>query len=173
MVPANVAEFALNSWSHADIIFKETPSACDWHLKQCEVDLTSLSAAWQSFACGSTGMTVISLDTKPQRQLCFCRCQLPSCLKHLSDGSVRQQGHPSKSLPAGASFKESASRVLTFCECVMRLAKLLLQASCAVPTVWRRGASRWWSSTRRTSWTWTTLCWPGCWTLMLSPLSSG
>ena len=44
----------------------------------------------------------------------------------------------------------------------------MLQASCVVQTVWRRGESRWWSSTRRTSWTWITLCWPGCWILMLS-----
>ncbi len=49
----------------------------------------------------------------------------------------------------------------------------LVQASCAVLTVWQRGGSRWWSSTRRTSWIWTTPCWPGCWTQMLSPLSSG
>ena len=49
----------------------------------------------------------------------------------------------------------------------------LVQASCAVLTVWRRGGFRWWLLTRRTSWTWTTPCWPGCWTLMLSLPSSG
>lgn len=49
----------------------------------------------------------------------------------------------------------------------------VVQASCAVLTVWQRAESRLWSSTRKTSWIWTTPCWPGCWTLMLSPPSSG